>query len=670
MKKRILSIALALCMIVTLLPATALAEGEVLSGVCGESLSWTFDNGTLTVSGTGDMDNYSSKSDIPWYQNANNISSIVVEKGVTHIGEMAFRDCVNAVSVSIPEGVKTIGKYAFKECDALESVVVPEGVESLGDYAFDSCAALTGVTLPKSLRVIGRGAFRNCFSLTDFTIPYGVKTISYGAFEGCRGLKSITVPESVTSLAGYVFSCCDGLESIKLNCRIQTIYNGVFEHCSGLKTLTVPSGVKTIKRYAFEFCTRLESIKLPVSLKLIEDCAFRCCDSLTDVYYEGSQTQWNGIETWDDLDRMFQGKMHYNCAYESTSNFSITTSAGKPKLSWKAVSGADKYWVYRGTSNDNLKYYDTTTKTSYTNKSTDIGTTYYYMVKAIDANGKTNTVLDTSVVKSIMCRPAAPSISIYRSNGKPQLKWTAVDGASKYWIYRSTDGEEYKYYDMTTKTSYTNTGAKSGTKYYYKVKAVAVVNKNNVPSAYSNSKNLITTLKAPTLYGTCYNSRPFIRWASVDGADRYWIYRSTDGKNFKYYETVKNCEYRDSNCFLGTTYYYKVKAVCAESSYANSPLSAVKSIKSVPDAPYLNIKLNNNKPMISWEASAFADKYWIYRSTDGKNFKYYDTTARTSYTNKSTSAGTTYYYKVKAVTVVNGKNVISDYSNTVSIKAK
>lgn len=145
------------------------------------------------------------------------------------------------------------------------------------------------------------------------------------------------------------------------------------------------------------------------------------------------------------------------------------------------------------------KQYTSTTKTSYTNTSTTIGTTYYYKVKAVKTVDGTNYTSDLSGAKSILCKPAAPTVSIYRTNGKPQLKWSAVDGATKYWIYRSTDGVNFSYYDSTTKTSYTNSGAASGKKYYYRVKAVAVVNGTNVTSANSNTKSLMTTLAKPTV---------------------------------------------------------------------------------------------------------------------------------------------------------------------------
>ena len=257
----------------------------------------------------------------------------------------------------------------------------------------------------------------------------------------------------------------------------------------------------------------------------------------------------------------------------------ITTSAGHPKIYWNAVDGATKYWVYRSTDGKNFNYYDRTDNTSYTNNSTKIGTLYYYKVKAVKTENGKDYASDYSVIRSIRCKPAAPSISIYRANGKPQLKWSAVDGAAKYWIYRSTDGKNFKYFDSTTKTSYTNSGAASGTKYYYRVKAVAVVNGNNVASANSGTKSLMTTLATPSVSITTSNGKPKLTWKAVTGADKYYIYRSTDGKTFGYWDSTTKTSFTNSGAKKNTKYYYKVKAVCTSNSNANSARSASVSIK-------------------------------------------------------------------------------------------
>ena len=346
----------------------------------------------------------------------------------------------------------------------------------------------------------------------------------------------------------------------------------------------------------------------------------------------------------------------------------ITTSAGHPKLSWNTVPGAAKYWIYRSTDGKNFKYYDSTKSTGYTNNSTNIGTTYYYKIKAVDSSGTTT---DYSAVKSIKCTTAAPSLSISRVNGKPKLSWKSVSGATKYWIYRSTDGKNFKYYDSTTKTSYTNSGAASGTKYYYKVKAVATVNGKSVASSYSYAKSLVCTPATPNVSITSANGKPKLSWNAVNGATKYWVYRSTDGKNFKYYDSTTKTTYTNNSTTVGTRYYYKVKAVVVDNgtSYA-SAFSSAKSMVVRTAAPTLKTAAPEGTPSLSWNAVNGATKYWVYRSTDGKEFKYYDSTTKTAYTNKSVDAGKTYYYKVKAVNVVNGTSYASDFSNSVSVIVK
>ena len=512
MKKRILSFALALCFVLTLLPA-AFADSAPTSGTCGDNLTWRLNGSVLTISGKGDMEGYSEYSwwEIPWCENRDKIITVVIEPGVTSIGNCAFLGCHNLKSVTIPNSVTTVGYDAFRSCTKLETITIPESVTFIGDFAFWMCSALKYVELPSGITSIQVGTFSDCVNLQSVIVPYGVISIENAAFEDCSRMKSITIPSTVTSV-GY--------------------------------------------------------------------STFAGCDTLKDIYFSGTREQWEELKAEmgsDAREAIENATIHYNIKMgPKTPELKITTSAGKPKLSWNAVNGAVKYWIYRSTDGVNFKYYDSTTSTSYTNKSTSVGTTYYYKVKAVGIDGATS---DLSVTKSILCKPAAPTVSINRSNGKPKLSWKAVSGATKYWIYRSTDGVNFKYWDSTTKTSYTNSGAASGTKYYYRVKAVAVVNGKNVVSANSSTKSLFTSLAKPSVSITTANGKPKITWKAVTGADKYYIYRSTDGKNFSYWDSTTKTSYVNSGAKKNTKYYYKVKAVCASNSNANSAQSATVSIK-------------------------------------------------------------------------------------------
>ena len=145
MKKRILFLALVMVMIFTLLPVSAFAD-TVKSGTCGGNLTWTLDSeGTLTISGTGAMTDYSNDSKAPWYSRRSSIKSVIIESGVTSIGDRAFYYYTGLTSVTIGNSVTSIGNYAFYDCTGLTSVTIGNSVTSIGGYAFEGCTRLTEI---------------------------------------------------------------------------------------------------------------------------------------------------------------------------------------------------------------------------------------------------------------------------------------------------------------------------------------------------------------------------------------------------------------------------------------------------------------------------------------------------------------------------------------------
>lgn len=346
--------------------------------------------------------------------------------------------------------------------------------------------------------------------------------------------------------------------------------------------------------------------------------------------------------------------------------------SGKPSLSWTAMSGADKYYVYRGTKESNIEYYASSKTNSYIDTSAVTGSTYYYWVTPVTGStegSKSNMVFaKCAAASSTSVKPTAPELKITTSAGKPQIYWSPVSGAVRYWIYRSTDNKNFDRYDGTNNTSYTNGSTNMGTTYYYKVKAV---NAEGTASDFSVSKGIRRKPAAPSVSIYRSSGKPQLKWKAVTGASKYWIYRSTDGVNYKYYDCTTKTSYTNGSVTVGTTYYYKVKAVAVvNGSNVASAYSGAKSLKASTAAPSVKITTSSGKPKLSWGSVTGATKYWIYRSTDGKSFSYYTSTTNKTYTNTGAKKNTKYYYKVKAVKVVSGKNIASAYSNTVSIKAK
>ena len=325
--------------------ATALST----SGTCGKNLKWKLENETLMISGTGKMDSF-EQYDTPWYNS--NIKKIVIEKGVTSIGDWAFDECSNLTSITIPSGVTSIGNHAFYrcsnltsitipsgvtsigedafyECSNLMSITIPEGVANIGDWAFYRCSSLISITIPSGATSIGIGAFGHCSSLTSITIPSGMTSIGASAFVGCSSLTSITIPSGVTSIGNHAFDGCSSLTSITIFKGVTSIEHSTFEGCGSLMSITIPSGVTSIGVYTFEGCSSLTSITIPNGVTNIEAFAFDGCSRLIDVYYEGSEAEWKKIYINPNNGCLTKARIHYNSSSPSSDkNFSLKASKG------------------------------------------------------------------------------------------------------------------------------------------------------------------------------------------------------------------------------------------------------------------------------------------------------------------------------------------------------
>ena len=300
MKKRIFSFVLAVLMIASLLPATALAADIVDSGTCGakgSNLTWTLDSeGVLTISGSGDMHGY-GPSDAPWH---GRVKSAVIAEGVTSISWYAFYNCRSLTSVTIPNSVTSIGEYAFYDCTSLTSVTIPDSVTSICEYAFQGCTSLTSVTIPDSVTRIGAWAFESCTSLTSVTIPDSVTRIGSYAFRDCASLTGIWVAEGNSHYSSDV-------SGVLFNKDKTTLVQ-----CPGaFAAYTIPNSVTIIGDSAFFYCTSLTSVTIPDSVTIIEGGAFSDCDNLTDVYYTGTEIAWNKIKISDYNDALKNATIHY-----------------------------------------------------------------------------------------------------------------------------------------------------------------------------------------------------------------------------------------------------------------------------------------------------------------------------------------------------------------------
>lgn len=255
-------------------------------------------------------------------------------------------------------------------------------------------------------------------------------------------------------------------------------------------------------------------------------------------------------------------------------------ASGKIMLNWAAVRGAAKYEVYRSlTKYGPFVKMTSTDGTGCTDTSAKAGYTYYYKVRAVTADG---TKGDYSSVVYRTCDCAAPVVKggNNASTGKVTLTWDKVSGAKEYVVYRAnySNGTYTKMF-TTKNTSYTNTTANAGYTYYYKVKAISYKTAY-ADSAMSNMVTRTCDCAAPAVkIALNSDGHPKLTWDKVNGAEKYRVYRSTDGKNFSYYYTATATYFNNNSATAGATYYYKVMAVSARSSYANSAMSSVVLIR-------------------------------------------------------------------------------------------
>ena len=486
----------------------------VASGKCGDSASWKLDaDGVLTITGAGPMADYGAYG--PWYiAHLTDIKKVVVQKGVTAIGSYAFASLERVTSVTIPEGVTSIGSSAFENCGlmaygGLGAVTLPEGLTTIGSSAF-SGSYMDSLTLPESLRTIGGAAFEKSH-LKTLTIPGGVTSIGNGAFSNSH-LTSIQLPDGA-QLGAMLFYQCYELTEVTLPADLTVIGPSMFENCGSLKNVTIPSGVTHIGNAAFAACEALPEIRLPDgmealgseafvgcravtkvyiprSLTSIGEAAFRICEGLTDVYYGGTAAEWAAISVADRNDPLLNAALH--CTGQSASRLDVPAmtlgedcSDGKPTVWWPAVTGAERYEIWRAQAASDgsapaasaYTLIVSADVTFHKDATAEADTWYYYKVRAVSGS----TYSDFSQAARRYCEapptmdtPEITSLELDDS-GKPVLTWRTVEGAARYQVFRSEDNG-FSYSPMGTvlptgadTITWTDTTAVSGTGYYYGV---------------------------------------------------------------------------------------------------------------------------------------------------------------------------------------------------------
>ncbi len=297
------------------------SAAQISSGICGDNLTWTLeDDGTFTVSGTGNMYNYSSSSPVPWNSYSTEIRTVIIDNGVESIGNYAFYDCVALISVTLPGSVKSIGYYAFYNCTILSDVYIDnyefrygsidigsnnsqfenatkhfkEALIS-GDFYYEVAEdgveiihykddAGPDVTIPseiagKPVVRIGEAAFQ-ARKITSVSMPASVTSIKNDAFALCPLLKTVNFSDHLTDIGDSAFYGCIKIEELTIPDSVTSIGDNAFGLNLGLKHVKLSNSLTEIPAYCFHFCLNLLSIEVPRNVTKIGDGAF----SFTPLY--------------------------------------------------------------------------------------------------------------------------------------------------------------------------------------------------------------------------------------------------------------------------------------------------------------------------------------------------------------------------------------------------
>ena len=394
------------------------------SGSCGESVTWSLSSdGTLALSGKGEMANYKSSDTAPYY--------------------------------NAPWGSDALRLK-------IKRLVVNEGITSIGNFAFYLCSNLTSVSLPNSLKWIG-----------------------YDVFSGCSSLTSLVIPDNVTYIDSDLCVFCSSLKTVKLPKRLMSCGGALFARCTSLTSVALPENLNGIPWRMFYDCSSLTTISIPISVDFIDEEAFSGCNALSTVNYSGSQSDWKNIPISSGNQPLTTAAMKY--APSSVAGPTVTGRVdqyGELTLCWTAVENTKEYQPWYKDTASEYPYYGLMAVMSGDALSRDgyffqtEGHTYSYKIRAHLADGSysrfSNAYTFTyepkaavpSNVELVGATPAAGSITV---------TWQAAEGASTYTIYRKHAGTSSWAIIArnVSGTSYTDKSVTAGESYTYTVRGVA-----------------------------------------------------------------------------------------------------------------------------------------------------------------------------------------------------
>jgi hypothetical protein len=456
------------------------------SGTCGENLNWVLDeNGTLTISGSGAMKNYTDNGDRPWEKLRKDIKKVEVKSGVTHIGNFAFFWLPDLTDVSISDTVISIGRDAFDSCTGLTTISIPDSVTDIDIYAFYYCNNLKEAKIPSNITEIPEGMFCDCHTLSEFTIPESVTKVGSSAFYNCMALTSMKLNDNITSIEGSAFRGCESLSDLQLGKNITNIGYSAIYGCKSLTELTLPKQVSNIEDYAFGKCDNLEKVVFTGDAPTFGSNVFE--NVKATVRYPTDNKSWAKKAGLD-----YGGSLTWVAWPEqqtiTAKNFTKTLGDAAFKLGAK-------------TSGDGaLTYSSSNTKVAAVNGSGKVTlkgvgkATITITAAATDNYQKAAKKVTVTVKKPTVKTPTLSKLTNSKSKTMT-VTWKKVADATGYEVQYTTD-KKFKKSVKTVKVKSPKTVSTTikkltkKKKYYVQVRAYKTVLKTNYYSKWSGAKNL------------------------------------------------------------------------------------------------------------------------------------------------------------------------------------
>ena len=648
--------------------------GMIAFGECGNDATWSLtEEGVMTVSGTGEMwmydDNYA-----PWYDYRDRIITLVIEEGITYIGDYAFARCYLIETVEIPDTVEAIGMEAFFDCDSLTEITIPASVSDLNlsfygcdsltaiwvdennpYYCSDACGvvynkdqtalvyapdALTGAyTVSAATTNIYPQAFENCFELTSVTLPVGLEKISSYAFSCCFSLESIEIPDTVTLVEWGAFSSCSSLKSVKLSSGLSYIDNYLFCYCNALTEIVIPDGVTTIHSEAFTGCESLASVKLPSGLTDIGAGAFVGCTALTEIDIPDGVEEIraytfasSGLTTLVIPDGVTDIQDY---AFEYCED--LTTVVMPASVEYIA------YEAFLACESLTDVYY--------------MGTEAQWNEILIESDNEPLT--NANIHFNWNTEPEITKLENTASGVK--VTWDAVDGAENYRLFVKTS-KGWATVGTTTDTSLTYTGAKSGYAYTFTVRCLNA--EGTAFTSFYNADGWKQTYVAQPAISKLENTASGIKitWNAVAGAGKYRVYAKTS-TGWLNIGTTAGTSLTYTGAKSGYTYTFTVRALNSAGTAFVSSYNTTGLKQTYVAQPTIS-KLENTASgiKITWGAVNGAGKYRVFVKTS-KGWATVGTTTGTSLTYTGTKSGYTYTFTVRALNSA-GTAFVSSYNGT------